>query len=316
MGGAIFAQFFLLTLYMQQVLHYSAIQTGVAYIGLTLTIIVFSVLAQALVTRLGVRRILPLGLALSTVALVWFARLPVHGHYFSNLFPPFIISGLGLALAFVPMSIGALTGVQGERRRDRVGPDQHDPADRRGDRRRGRDDRRDDVHRPLCRCPRRELVQPGRIDARVPDRVLRPGRNGSFRGGARSGHARVEARGGRRADARARAGGSMKTIRQRLDDLTLELQGLVLVRALLELRGIPGGRDRQARQAHEARSRPARSADRADGLAERGRGRVNPGRGLTSPASGCCAGCARPLRGRAPRGGAAGTSRTFRAAPS
>jgi MFS family permease len=112
MGGAIFAQFFLLTLYMQQVLHYSAIKTGVAYIGLTFTIIVFSVAAQALVTRLGVRRILPLGLALSTVALVWFARLPVHGQYFSDLFPPFIISGLGLAFAFVPMSIGALTGVK------------------------------------------------------------------------------------------------------------------------------------------------------------------------------------------------------------
>ena len=112
MGGAIFSQFFLLTLYMQQVLHYSAIKTGVAYIGLTLTIIVFSVVAQAIVTRVGIRRVLPLGLALSTVALVWFARLPVHGHYFSDLFPPFIISGLGLALAFVPMSIGALTGVR------------------------------------------------------------------------------------------------------------------------------------------------------------------------------------------------------------
>ena len=112
MGGAIFAQFFLLTLYMQQVLHYSALKTGVAYIGLTLTIIVFSGLAQAMVTRIGIRRVLPVGLALSTVALVWFARLPVDGHYFSNLFPPFIISGLGLALAFVPMSIGALTGVK------------------------------------------------------------------------------------------------------------------------------------------------------------------------------------------------------------
>ena len=56
MGGAIFAQFFLLTLYMQQVLHYSALKTGLAYIGLTLTIIVFSALAQALVTRFGVRR--------------------------------------------------------------------------------------------------------------------------------------------------------------------------------------------------------------------------------------------------------------------
>jgi EmrB/QacA subfamily drug resistance transporter len=112
MGGAIFSQFFLLTLYMQQVLHYSALKTGVAYVGLTLTIIVFSGVAQALVTRIGVRRVLPAGLALSTAALVWFARLPVDGHYFSDLFPPFIISGLGLALAFVPMSIGALTGVR------------------------------------------------------------------------------------------------------------------------------------------------------------------------------------------------------------
>jgi EmrB/QacA subfamily drug resistance transporter len=112
MGGAIFSQFFLLTLYMQQVLHYSALKTGVAYIGLTLTIIAFSAVAQALVTRIGVRRVLPAGLALSTVALVLFARLPVHGHYFSDLFPAFIISGLGLALAFVPMSIGALTGVR------------------------------------------------------------------------------------------------------------------------------------------------------------------------------------------------------------
>jgi EmrB/QacA subfamily drug resistance transporter len=112
MGGAIFSQFFLLTLYMQQVLHYSAIKTGVAYIGLTLTIILFSGVAQALVTRVGVRRILPAGLAFSTVALVLFARLPVHGNYWTDLFPAFLISGLGLALAFVPMSIGALTGVR------------------------------------------------------------------------------------------------------------------------------------------------------------------------------------------------------------
>jgi EmrB/QacA subfamily drug resistance transporter len=112
MGGAIFSQFFLLTLYMQEVLHYSALKTGVAYIGLTLSIIVFSAASQALVTRVGVRRVLPVGLALSTVALVLFAQLPVHGHYFTDLFPAFIVSGIGLALAFVPMSIGALTGVR------------------------------------------------------------------------------------------------------------------------------------------------------------------------------------------------------------
>ncbi len=88
MGGAIFAQFFLLTLYMQEVLHYSAIKTGVAYIGLTLTIIVFSAVAQAAVTRIGVRWVLPSGLALSTVALVLFARLPVHGDYFATCSRP------------------------------------------------------------------------------------------------------------------------------------------------------------------------------------------------------------------------------------
>jgi EmrB/QacA subfamily drug resistance transporter len=112
MGGAIFSQFFLLTLYMQEVLHYSALKTGVAYIALTLTIITFSGVAQGLVTRIGIRRVLPVGLALSTVALVLFARLPVDGRYFSDLFPAFLISGIGLALAFVPMSIGALTGVR------------------------------------------------------------------------------------------------------------------------------------------------------------------------------------------------------------
>ncbi|HEX4720799.1 MAG TPA: MFS transporter [Thermoleophilaceae bacterium] len=112
LGAAVYSQFFLLTLYMQQVLHYSALKTGVAYIALTLTTIAFSAVSQGLVTRLGVRTVLPAGLALSTVALVLFAQLPVHGHYFRNLFPGFVVSGLGLALVFIPMSIGALTGVR------------------------------------------------------------------------------------------------------------------------------------------------------------------------------------------------------------
>src|SRR2546428_3764462 len=86
MGAAIFSQFFLLTLYMQQVLHYSALKTGVAYIALTLAIISFSAVSQMLVTRIGIRRVLPAGLLFSAAALVLFARLPVHGHYFSNLF--------------------------------------------------------------------------------------------------------------------------------------------------------------------------------------------------------------------------------------
>ncbi|MFL5917073.1 MAG: MFS transporter [Gaiellaceae bacterium] len=112
LGAAVFSQFFLLTLYMQQVLHYSALKTGVAYIPLTLSIIGFSAVSQALVTRVGIRLVLPVGMALSAAGLVLYAQLPVHGTYFANLFPAFILSGIGLAFAFVPMSIGALTGVQ------------------------------------------------------------------------------------------------------------------------------------------------------------------------------------------------------------
>src|SRR3954467_12916774 len=80
LAGSMFSQFFLLTLYMQQVLHYSALKTGVAYIALTLTIIAFSGVAQALATRVGVRRVLTTGMLVSAVALVLFARLPVDGH--------------------------------------------------------------------------------------------------------------------------------------------------------------------------------------------------------------------------------------------
>jgi EmrB/QacA subfamily drug resistance transporter len=111
-GAALFSQFFLLTLYMQFVLHYSALKTGVAYLTLTLAIITFAAVAQGLVTRIGVRRVLPFGLALSAVGLVLFARLPVDGHYFWDLFPGFLLSGIGLALSFVPMAIAALTGVE------------------------------------------------------------------------------------------------------------------------------------------------------------------------------------------------------------
>jgi len=99
---------------MQQVLHYSALKTGVAYVGITLTIIIVSAVAQALVTRIGVRPLLPIGMALAAVALVLYARLPVHGHYFTDLFPAFLIGGVGMALVFVPMSIGALTGVRAD----------------------------------------------------------------------------------------------------------------------------------------------------------------------------------------------------------
>ncbi len=110
-GAAIFSQFFLLTLYMQQVLHYSAIKTGAAYLTFTLAIVVSSAVSQNVVTRIGIRRVLPAGMVLATVSLLLFAQLPVGGHYFWDLFPAFLVGGIGLAFVFVPMSIGALAGV-------------------------------------------------------------------------------------------------------------------------------------------------------------------------------------------------------------
>jgi EmrB/QacA subfamily drug resistance transporter len=112
LASAVFSQFFLLTLYMQEVLHYSAIETGIAYITLTLSVIAFSAVAQGMATRIGVRRVLPVGLVLSAAALFLDARLPVDGHYFWQIFPAFLLSGIGLAFAFVPLQIAALTGVR------------------------------------------------------------------------------------------------------------------------------------------------------------------------------------------------------------
>jgi EmrB/QacA subfamily drug resistance transporter len=111
-GSIMFSQFFLLTLYMQEVLHYSAIQTGVAFVTTTLAIVVFANVGQLLVSRLGVRRVLTTGLVLTALALALLTRLPTDGHYFWNLFPAYLLTGVGMALTIVPMTIAGLTGVE------------------------------------------------------------------------------------------------------------------------------------------------------------------------------------------------------------
>ena len=76
-----FSQFFLLTLYLQQVLHYSAARTGLAFVAIAVTVAVMSNVAQRFVTRLGPRRVLAAGLLLAALAEGLLVRLPVHGHY-------------------------------------------------------------------------------------------------------------------------------------------------------------------------------------------------------------------------------------------
>jgi EmrB/QacA subfamily drug resistance transporter len=111
-GAVTFSEFFVLTLYVQDVLHYSAVQSGVAFVAFALSVVVASNLAQAVVGRVGVRPTLVAGLALATISLGLLTRLPVDGHYFWDLFPAFVLGGAGLGFAFVPVTIASLTGVE------------------------------------------------------------------------------------------------------------------------------------------------------------------------------------------------------------
>jgi MFS family permease len=106
-----FSEFFVLSLYMQDVLHYSALQSGVAFVAFALTVVIASNIAQAVVGRIGVRPTLTGGLLASAVSVAVLTRLPVDGSYFWDLFPAYVLGGAGMAFAFVPVTIASLAGV-------------------------------------------------------------------------------------------------------------------------------------------------------------------------------------------------------------
>ena len=111
LGAAIFSMFFLLSLYMQQVLGYSALKAGVAYLLVASVIIVAAGASQALVTRIGVRSVLTTGMVLLVAGLLWFSQVSVHGSYAADLAPGFVLAGIGLGFSFVPVQIASLIGV-------------------------------------------------------------------------------------------------------------------------------------------------------------------------------------------------------------
>jgi EmrB/QacA subfamily drug resistance transporter len=110
-GGVAFSEFFLLTLYLQDVLHFSAVQTGAAFAAFALTVVVASNVAQLVVSRVGVRLTLTGGLLALAASTALLTQLPVDGHYFWNLFPAFVLGGAGMGFSFVPITIGGLAGV-------------------------------------------------------------------------------------------------------------------------------------------------------------------------------------------------------------
>jgi EmrB/QacA subfamily drug resistance transporter len=112
MGTAMFSMFLMLTLYMQQVLGYSAMKTGVAYLAVAGTAIVWSGVAAQLVTRLGVKPVLVVGMVTLTAGLAYFTQVSVGGSYLGDLLPGFLLIGVGIGFSFVPISIAALAGVE------------------------------------------------------------------------------------------------------------------------------------------------------------------------------------------------------------
>jgi EmrB/QacA subfamily drug resistance transporter len=114
-GMSLFSMFFFVSLYMQQVLHYSPLKTGVSYLPLAVGIILSAGAASQLVTRLGFKPTLISGLLLVAGGLFWFSQVsPTGGSYLSDILGPSLLAAFGLGLSFVPVTIAAVTGTRPE----------------------------------------------------------------------------------------------------------------------------------------------------------------------------------------------------------
>jgi EmrB/QacA subfamily drug resistance transporter len=112
-GMALFAMFFFLSLYLQQVLGYDALKAGFAYLPLALNIILSAGVASVLVTRVGFKPTLIAGLLLIAAGLVWLSQVSAPGgSYVGDVLFPSLLTAWGLGLAFVPVTIAAVTGTR------------------------------------------------------------------------------------------------------------------------------------------------------------------------------------------------------------
>jgi EmrB/QacA subfamily drug resistance transporter len=111
-GGSLFAMFFFITLYMQQVLGYSPIKAGLSYLPLSVAIILSAGVASQLVTRIGFKPVLVVGLALVAGGLVWFSQISVGGGFTTDILGPSLLAAVGLGFAFVTTTIAAVSGIE------------------------------------------------------------------------------------------------------------------------------------------------------------------------------------------------------------
>ena len=141
--AAVFAIWFFLSLYLQQVLHYDPLQTGVRFLPMTLAIMATSTLAPRLVARFGERLVLTVGMLVAATGLFLLTGVHSGGSYLADVLPGGLLAGLGLGLSLVPATIAAVAGVPARAERARFGHAQHLASDRRRARpRRAQHDRR------------------------------------------------------------------------------------------------------------------------------------------------------------------------------
>jgi len=113
-GASLFSMFFFISLYMQQVLGYSAIHAGLSYLPLALTIMASAGIASGLVTKVGYKPVLVIGLAFIVAGLVWFSRISVGGGFLEDILGPSLLAAVGLGFSFVTTTIAAVSGVEEE----------------------------------------------------------------------------------------------------------------------------------------------------------------------------------------------------------
>jgi EmrB/QacA subfamily drug resistance transporter len=111
LGGIIFANFYLLTLYVQQVLGYSALRTGITFAVTAGSAILWAGVAQNLTTRFGVKPVLTVGFLGLIAANIWYTQIPSHGSFAGALLGPYLVMGFAIPFAFIPISIAALARV-------------------------------------------------------------------------------------------------------------------------------------------------------------------------------------------------------------
>jgi EmrB/QacA subfamily drug resistance transporter len=111
LGASMFAMWYFVSLYLQQVLGYTPIEAGLAFLPMTFAIIVGSTLAGRFTARIGPGRMLTLGMGMAAAGMLLFARLPSHGSYVADVLAPSLLVALGIGLSFVPVTIAAVAGV-------------------------------------------------------------------------------------------------------------------------------------------------------------------------------------------------------------